>query len=98
MSFEGKDYTTTELLTAFSADFSDLIYLRNVIPPESPFAAIQVSVLTLNLLIIVVPTPTDYNTYYCDHCPTLGQKLSSQLRLLINNPILTQVLPRLRIT
>ena len=91
-SFERKDYTIDELLTVFSADFSDLIYLHNVIPPESPFAAIRVSVPTLNLLIIVVPTSIIYIIYYCDICPTLGQRLSSQLRPLINNPKLTQML------
>ena len=48
-SFERKDYTISELLTVFSADFLDLIYLHNVIPPESPCAAIRVSVPTLNL-------------------------------------------------
>ena len=92
-SFERKDYTIAELLTVFSADFIDLIYLHNVIAPESPFAAIRVSVPTLNLLIIVIPTSTDYKIYYWDNCPTLGQRLSSQLRPLINNPTLTQVLP-----
>ena len=29
-----KEYKTAELLTVFSADFLDLIYLHNVIPPE----------------------------------------------------------------
>ena len=47
-SFERKDYTIAELLTVFSADFLDLIYLHNVIPPESPCAAVRVSVPTLN--------------------------------------------------
>ena len=59
-SFERKVYTVAELLTVFSASFLDLIYLHNVIPPESPLAAIRVSVLILNLLIIVNPTSTDY--------------------------------------
>ena len=58
-SFEQKDYTIAELLTVFSADFVDLIYRHNVIPPKSPCAAIRVSVHTLNLLIIVIPTPND---------------------------------------
>ena len=66
-SYERKDYTIDELLTIFSPDFLDLIYLHSVIPPESPFAAIRVSVPTLNLLIIVVPTTTNYNIYYCDN-------------------------------
>ena len=96
-SFERKDYTIAELLTVFSADFLDLILLHNVIPPESPCAATHVSVPTLNLLIIVIPTSTDYKIYYCDNCPTLGQRLSSQLCHLVNNQTLTQVLPRLRI-
>ena len=77
----------------FSADFLDVIHLHNVIPPESPFAATRVSVPTLNLLVIVNPTSSNYKIYYCDNCPTLGQRLSSQLRPLINNPTLTQVLP-----
>ena len=92
-SFERKDYTNAELLTVFSADFLDLIYLYNVIPPESPCAAIRVSVLTLNLLKNYIPTATYYQIYYCDNYPTLGQRLSSQLRPLVNNPTLTQVLP-----
>ena len=75
-SFERKDYTIAELLTVLSAGFLDLIYLHNVIPPEYPFAAVKVSVPTLNLLIIVIPTSTDYKTYNCDNCPILGQKIS----------------------
>ena len=59
-SFERKDYTIAELLTVFSADLLDLIYLHNVIPAESACVAITVSVPTLNLLIIVIPTSTDY--------------------------------------
>ena len=54
--FERKDYKVAKFLTVFCADFLDLIYLHNVIPPESPCAAIHVSVPTLNLLIIVFPT------------------------------------------
>ena len=92
-SFERKDYAIAELLTFFSADFLDLIYLHKFIPPESHFAAIRVSVPSLNLLIIVIPTPTDYKIYYCDNCPNLGQRISSQLRPLFNNPTLTQTLP-----
>ena len=80
-------------LNRFSAVFLDLIYLHNVIPAESPCAAIRVNVPTLDLLIIVIPTSTDYKSYYCDNCPTLGHRLSSQLRPLDNNPTLTQVLP-----
>ena len=49
------------IINSFSADFLDLIYLHNVIPSESPCAAIQVSVPTLNLLIIVIPTSTNYS-------------------------------------
>ena len=71
--FRRKDYLIAELLTIFSADLLDLIFLHNVIPPESPCAAIRVSVPTLNLLIIVIPTSTDYKIYYCNNCPTLGQ-------------------------
>ena len=56
----------------FSADFLDPMYLHNVIPPESPFAAIRVSIPTLNLLKIVVPTATNYKIY-CDNCPTLAR-------------------------
>ena len=85
-SFEQKDYTTAELPTVFSADFLVLIYLDNVIPLESPCAAMRVIVPTLNLLIINIPTSTDYKTYYCDNCP---RRLSSQLRPLVNNPTLT---------
>ena len=92
-SFERKDYIIDELLTVFSADFLDLIYLYNVIPTESPCAAIRVSVRTLNLLIIVIPNATDYKIFYCDNRPTLGQRLSSQLSPLVNNQTLTQVLP-----
>ena len=90
-SFEQKDCTITELLTVFSADFIDLINLHNVFPPESPFAAIRVSATTLNLLIFVGPISTDYKIF-CENCPTLGKKLSSQLHPLNNNPTLTQVL------
>ena len=92
-SFERKYYTIAEPLTFFSADFLDLIYLHNVIPPESPCAAIRVGLPTLNLLIIVIPTSTDNKIYYCNNSPTLGQRLSSQLRPLVNNQTLTQVLP-----
>ena len=91
-SFEKKDYTIAELLTVFSSEFSDLIYLHNVNPPESPCAAIRVSVPTLNLLIIVITTSTHYKFDYCDNCPTLGQNLSSHLRPLVINQILIQVL------
>ena len=71
-SFERKDYTIAELLTVFSANFLDLIYLHNVIQPESHCAAIRVSVPTLNLLLINIPTSADYKISYCDKCPTLG--------------------------
>ena len=71
-----KDYTVAELPTTSSADFLDLIYQHNVIPPESPFAAIRDSIPTLNLLIIVVPSFTQYKIYYCDNCPTLGQRFT----------------------
>ena len=97
-SFERKDYTITELLSVFFPDFLDLIFLHNVIPPESPCAAVRVSVHTLNLLIIVIPTANNYQVYYCDNCPALGPSLSSQLRPLVNNQTLTQVLSRIRIT
>ena len=73
--FERKDYTIVELLTVFSAHFLDFIYLHNVIPPESPCAAIRVSVPTLNLLTIVIPTSTDYQIYYCDTCPHFGAEM-----------------------
>ena len=96
-SFEQKDYTIADLLTVFSADFLDLIYLHNVILLESPCAAIRVSVLTLNLLIIVIPTSTDYKICYCDNCPTLGRNLLSQLRPLINISHKTKCSQRLRI-
>ena len=92
-SFEGKDYTIAEFLTVFTADLLDLIFLHNIIPPESTCAAIRVSVPSLNLLIIVIPFFTDYKIYHCDNCPTLGQRLSSQLRPLVSNQTLTQVLP-----
>ena len=88
-SFEQKDYTIAELLTVFSGDFLGLIYLPNFILSESPFAAIRVGVPTLNLLLIVILISTNYKIYYCDNCPILGQRLSSQLRPLINNPTLT---------
>ena len=97
ISFERKDHTLAELLTIFSADFLDLKYLHNVIPPESPCAAIRVSVPTLNLLIIVITPPNNYKVYYFNKCPNLGPSLASQLRPLVNNQTLTQVLPRLRI-
>ena len=62
-SFARKGYKIAELLTVFTADLLDLIHLHNVIPPESPFAAIRVSIPTsftyLNLLIIVVPNSTN---------------------------------------
>ena len=47
-SFERKDYKIAELLKVFSADFLDLICLHNVIPPESPFAAIRAELVFLN--------------------------------------------------
>ena len=97
-SFERKLYTIDEFLTVFSANFLDLIYLHNAIPPESPFAAVRVSVPTLNLLIIVIPTSSNYKIYFCDNCFTVGQRLSSQLRPPINNPTVTHGLPRFRIT
>ena len=56
-SFERKDYTIAELLTNFSADFLDLIYLHNVFLPESPCAAIRVSVPTLNIFVNCYPPP-----------------------------------------
>ena len=90
---ERKEYLIAELVTVFSADFLDLIYLHNVILPESPCAAIRVSVPTINLLIIVIPTSTNYKIYYCDNCPNLCQRLLSQLRPLNNNQTPTQVLP-----
>ena len=92
-SFERKGYTIAELLIVFSADFLYLIYLHNVFTPESPCTAIRVILPTLNLLIIVIPTITDCKIYYCDNCPTLGQRLSSELRPLVKNPTLTQGLP-----
>ena len=92
-SFERKDYTINELLSVFSPDFLDLIFLHNVIPPESPCAAVRVGVPTLYLLKIVIHTAKIYQLYYCDNCPELGRSLSSQLRPLINNQTLTQALP-----
>ena len=92
-SFARKDYTIAEVLTVFSADFLDLIYQHNVIPPESPFAAIRVIIPIFNLLIIVLPSFTHYKVNYCDDCPTLGQRLTSELRPLLNNRTLTQVQP-----
>ena len=80
-------------MSVFSPNFLDLIFLYNVIPPESPCAAVRVSVPTLNLLIIVIPTAGNYQVYYCDNCPELDPSLSSQLRPLINNQTLSQVLP-----
>ena len=97
-SFERKDYTISELLAVISPDFLDLIFLHNVIPPESPCAAVRVSVPNLNLLLIVIPTAHNYQIYYCDNCPALGPSLSSQLRPLVNNLSLTQVLPPIGIT
>ena len=92
-SFAGKDYTVEELFIFFSTDFLDLIYQTNVFPPESPFAAIRFSTPTLNLLINVNPSFTQNKIFYCHNCPTLGQQLTSQLRPLIKNPLLTQVVP-----
>ena len=43
-AFDRKDFTLEELLTVFSSDFSDLIYQHNVLPPESPIAAIRVTI------------------------------------------------------
>ena len=59
-------------------------------PSQHP---VWVSMPTLNFLIIVVTTFTNHKIYFCDNCPTLGQRLTSQLRLVIKNPTLTQVLP-----
>ena len=78
--FARKDYTIEELLTVFSAEFLEVICQRDVHPSESPFAAIRVCVPTLNLLIIVVSSFTHYKVFYCDHCPTLGQQLTSHLQ------------------
>ena len=91
-SFERKDYTFAELLTVFSANFFDLICLHNFILPDSPCTAIRVNEPTLNLLIIVISTSTDYKIYYCDNCPTLGHRLLSKVRPLFNNQTITQVL------
>ena len=66
-SFERKDYTIAQFLTVFSADFFGSHVPHNVISPESPCAAILVSVPTLNLLIIVIPASTNYKIYYCDN-------------------------------
>ena len=60
LSFALKDYTIAELLTVISSDSLDLIYQHNVLPPKSAFAENRVSIPTLNLLIIVVPTFTSY--------------------------------------
>ena len=93
-SFARKGYKIAELLTVFTADLLDLVHLHIVIPPESPFAAIRVSIPTsftyLNLLIIVVPNSTNYRIFYCDNC----QKLLSQLPPLVNIIKLTQLLQR----
>ena len=35
--------------------------------------------------MFVVPTYLDYKICYCDNCPILGQRLTFQLRPLINN-------------
>ena len=83
--FERKIYSTQELLRAFYADFSDLIYQYSVIPPELYFAAIRVSIPHLYLLITVVPSSNHYKVFSCDHCPTLGQNLMSILSPLIKN-------------
>ena len=68
-SFERKDYTIAELLTEFSADFLDLIHLHNVIPPESPIAAVRVSFPTLKLLKKFISTSTDYKIYVAITAP-----------------------------
>ena len=73
--------------------FLDLIYQHNVLLPESPFAAIRVSIPTLNVLIIAIPSFDSYKIFFCDNFPTLGQRLRSQLRPLINNLKLNKVLP-----
>ena len=82
-----------ELLTVFIVEFLDLIYQHNVLPPDSTVAAIQFIIPTINLLIIVIPSFTHYKIFYGNFCPTLDQRLTSKLRTLINNPILTQELP-----
>ena len=46
-SFARKEYAIAEFLRVFSADFLDFIYQHNVLPTESPFAAIRVSIPTL---------------------------------------------------
>ena len=86
-----------ELLTISSADFLDLSYQHNVLPPELPFAAFRVNKLHLNLLIIVIPSSKHNKEFYCDNCSTLGQRLASQLSSLTYNPTQTPVLRRLRI-
>ena len=82
-SFARKDYTIAELLTIFSADFLELIYQHNVIPAESPFAAIPVCIATLNLLIIVVPSFTHCKIYYCNLLPLSGPEINITINCVL---------------
>ena len=98
ISFACKYYTFEEFLTVFPTDFLDLIYQHNVLPPESLFAAIRISLLTFNFLIIAIPSFTHYKIFYRDNRPTLCQRLTLQFRPLFNNQNLTKVIPHLRVT
>ena len=75
--FARKDYAIEELLTFLSDDFLDLTYQNNVLPTESPFPAVRVSLPSLNNLIIVTPSFNYYNPFFCDNCPSLGQQIKS---------------------
>ena len=91
-SFARKDYTTTDLLTFFSADLLNINNQRIILPPQLPFAAFPVSKPTLILLINAVPSFSHYKIFHCDNFPTLGPQLTSELRppisnLSVNNPI-----------
>ena len=93
-SIARKYHTIAELLKVFSSVFLDLIYQHNVLPPDSPFAAIRYIKPTLILFIIDVPVFTNCKFYYCNNFLTLGPNLTAQFRPLINNPTLSQIFPR----
>ena len=49
----GEDYTLNEFIALYSADFLDIIYQHNVLPPDSPIKAIRVGIPHLYLFIFL---------------------------------------------
>ena len=66
-----------ELLTVLSADFLDLSYQHNVLPPELPLAAVRDSIRNLNILIIVIISSNQFKVFDCDNCTTINFTIAS---------------------